>query len=463
MRRPFFVFFSFWSLLLASSRAAAPAGSEALLVIVGDQHSAYERTAQLVAQVDRLRAENPGLPMAILVDGDVFEFGNGLARRSAGAIDFAMLAAFARRAPTILNLGNHEPEFYDLAETVARVQATGVTVVSNITHRVTGKPFAPAFARLKLGERDAMIVGVTTDVLATFRVAVRPTLDLADPVIWARRFFPQLLPLASVKIVLSHAGLEADRAMLPLVPDGTLFAGAHDHLRFVHRENRTAYIHSGSWNAFFTVAFLHFDARGASWEIQQQPIALDDPADPELAAVIRETRARYAAPEDAAIVGHLPRALTADEAAQFATDALRVAAKVDAAFIGHTTFGGGLPAGDISRAAFDACLRFDGTVFIGEISGAQLSELLAAANETPDTPFEKRPGDFLVAAGPAAIVPEQRYRIAVTDWIARNPGKYLGAAKIPFVEHPELRVKEILRQALDTPDPLPAASATPAP
>lgn len=62
------------------TRAAAPDGVEAVLVIVGDQHSAYERTAQVVAQVDRLKAEYPGVPLAVLIDGDVFEQGNGAAR-----------------------------------------------------------------------------------------------------------------------------------------------------------------------------------------------------------------------------------------------------------------------------------------------------------------------------------------------------------------------------------------------
>ena len=263
-------------------------------------------------------------------------------------------------------------------------------MVSNITDRASAKPFVPAFAQLKLGNHDALVVGVTTDSLATFRVAVRPTVDLADPVVWARRFFPQLLPLASVKIVLSHAGLAADRAMLPVVPEGTLFAGAHDHIRFVHREGRTVYVHSGSWNETLTLAFLRVDEHGTSWEIKQQPIAREDPADPELAALIREIRAKHQTAEDNAVVGRLPHALGPDEAARFTADALRAAAAVDAAFISHTTFGTGLAAGAITRTDFDACVRFDGALFVGEIYGARLSELLAASNETPDTPLEKR-------------------------------------------------------------------------
>ena len=109
---------------------------EAIAVVIGDMHSAYERTAQFVARVDRVRMENPGVPLVVLIDGDTFELGNVVARRSEGAVEFAMFGALAKLAPTVLNLGNHEPEFFDMADTVARVQATGVTVIGGM------KPFA---------------------------------------------------------------------------------------------------------------------------------------------------------------------------------------------------------------------------------------------------------------------------------------------------------------------------------
>ena len=117
-------------LLLACSDlvclAAAPAGAEAVLVVVGDMHSAYDRTAQFVALVDKVKADNPGLPLAVLLNGDTQEYGNSIARRSDGEIDFALYAALARRAPTILNLGNHEADYLPLEETVTRAEAVGV-------------------------------------------------------------------------------------------------------------------------------------------------------------------------------------------------------------------------------------------------------------------------------------------------------------------------------------------------
>jgi len=435
-------------------QAAAP---EALVILAGDQHSAYERTAQVVATVDRLKAEHPGLPLAILLNGDTLEYGNIVARRSAGAVDFAMFTALARRAPTIVNIGNHEPEFYDLTETVARLRATGVTVVCNITDRATGRPFAPAVTKLGLGRTEFTVVGVTTDNLATYRVAVRPTLDLADPVVWAQRNFPTLLAGDAPAIVLSHAGIKADRGLMPLVPAGTLLAGAHDHQRFVHPFDRGVYVHSGSWNEYLTLAWLHRDEAGRPrWVIEQVPVPADGPADAELAALVRETRAKHLTPEDTAVVARTAAALAPTAAARLVVGLLREAAGVDAALVGNTTFGAGLPAGAVTREEFDACVRFDGTIFTAEVDGVRLEQLLAVANLGPDTPFALRRGEFSHAAGPAVIDPAKTYRIATTDWGARNTARYFGEPALTWREVPGLKLKAAVLAKLNGPAAAPA-------
>ena len=438
-------------LILALALAPGPpaADPEALIVIAGDQHSAYERTAQVVAAVDRLKAQHPRVPMAILLDGDTLEYGNVVARRSSGAVDYAMFAALAKRAPTVVNLGNHETEFFDLAATVARIEATGVRVVTNITDRTTGRLAAPASARLTLGSREAVVVGVATNDLSTYRVAVRPSLELADPVAWSRTHFPALLTAAPLKIVLSHAGLKSDREMLPLVPDGTLFAGAHDHLRFVQPFGRSVYVHSGSWNAFLTLAWLRHDAVGATqWDVEQVPISSQSPGDSALAALISETRARYLEPADLAVVAHSSASLAPPDAAGAVVAAFRRGSGVDAAFIGNTTFGGGLPAGEVTRSAFDSCVRFDGTVFVATVDGTRLRKLLAMANQSPATPFEQRQGEFLFADGPAAIDDAKVYRIATTDWCAKNSQRYFAEPAIEWRQQSGSTLKQIALSAL---------------
>lgn len=441
------VVFGFSALALRAAAAPAP---EAMVVVIADQHSAYERAAQFVARVDRLKDENPGVPLAFLIDGDSQEYGNGVARRSGGAVDFALLAALARRATTVINLGNHEPEFYDVAETVKRLTGTGARVISgNLRDPSTGKPYAPASVQLLLGTHELVVAGVTTDRLATFRAAVRPQLDLADPVVWARENFPTLFRGAALPVVLSHAGLRADRAMLPFVPEGTLFAGAHDHLRFVHREGRTVYFHSGSWMEFFSVARLRRPNGVPQWEVEQIRLNADDPADPVFARLLRDTLAQHLTPEETFVVGRSPRVLGPVDAARFAVEAARVAAKADVAVIGGTTFGAGLPAGDVTRFAFDACVRFDGTLFVAEVEGARLGKILARANQGPDTPFAERDGENLVAAIPEAPVPGRTYRLVTTDWVAKNAKLYLGDDPPALAERPELRLKPAVIAALN--------------
>lgn len=464
----------FCLLLAAWGRlAAAPTGAEAVLVVTGDMHSAYERTAQFVALIDRLKADHPGLPLAILLNGDTQEYGNSLARRSAGEVDFALYAALARRAPTVLNLGNHDTDYLAVEDTVARAEAAGVRVVSNAVNRGTGRPFVPATTPLQLGAHEALVVGLATDALATYRVAVRPSLDLANPVVWARENLPKLFrpaedhaapagneatapspPPATVKpprlpILLSHCGLGPDKEILPLVPDGTLFSGAHSHLRFVEPIGRTVYFHSGSWSQHASLAWLYRDETGAlRWQIEQVPVAAEGPADPEMAAVIRDVRRRFLTEEDRAVVGQTRRAMGTAEAAQFVTQILREGAKVDAAFIGNTTFGAGLPAGDVTSLEFDACVRFDGPIYTAEVDGARLLALLAVANQGPETPFALRGGEFNFAAGPAPVDTARRYRIATTDWGARNTARYFGEPAIAWQEQPSLRLKPLVRARL---------------
>ena len=437
-------------LVLAGLMPAADASPEAIVVVVGDQHSAYERTAQFVGRIDRLKREHPGVPLAVLINGDSLEYGNVVARRTAGAVDFAMFAALAQRAPTVINLGNHEPEFHDVAETIQRLEATGLTVISgNLRHPATGQPYARASTRVKLGPHALTIVGVTTDKLSTYRVALRPQLDLADPAVWAREHFPSLLRGAALPVVLSHAGLQADRAMLPVVPDGALFAGAHDHLRFVHREGRTVYFHSGSWMDYLSVARLRRTGGQLQWEVTPERLGTDEPADPALARMITETLARELTPAETTRIGRTSGELGPADAASFAVEAARVAAGADVAVIGATTFGAGLPAGEVSRFAFDACVRFDGTLWTADVSGAWLETLLRRANQGPDTPFAERGGENLIAAIGTEPKPDRTYRLVTTDWVAKNARTYLGDTPPALTERPELKLKAAVLAALN--------------
>lgn len=436
---------------------------EAVVVVIGDQHSAYDKYPYLLGEIDRLRADNPGVPVAVLIDGDAFEYGNKLSRRTNGEIDFALFAALAKRGPTVVNLGNHEPDLFSVTAVVQRIAATGVKVISaNTRRRETGQPFAPPSVRLKLGGHDVVVVGLGTDALTTFRVAIRPQLDLHDPVVWARQNLAEELKGADVPIVLSHAGLRADRSILPLVPDGTLFAGAHDHLRFVHHLGKTWYFHSGSWLDGLSVARLTRSAGQLAWRVEQISLDGTGPVDPTLAKFVNEAFAANFTAAEQATYGHTDKAMSPAEAALFAVDVARRAAGADVAIIGATTFGAGLPAGDFTRYHFDNYIRFDGPLAVGEVKGDRLKAILAQTNQGPATPFEQRGGENLLATGLTAsdLDPDKSYRLATSDWIARNAAKYLGENPPKLTELPSVRLKPAVVKALGgTPDPEPDSKA----
>lgn len=438
-----------FSVLPERSLAASPR-PEALLVVAADLHSAYERTAQFVAHVDRLRAENPGVPLAVLLNGDTLEYGNAVARRTSGAIDFALFRALADRGPTVINLGNHEPEFHDPVETVRRLEATGLKVIGNLRDRATGQLYAAPALALQLGPHALTLVGLTTDRLNTYRLAIRPQLDLADPVVYAREKFPELLRGATLPVVLSHAGLRADRDILPLVPPGTLFAGAHDHLRLVHDQaaTRTVYFHSGSWMEFISVARLERRGGGLAWTIEQRALRADDPVDPALADLVRTTLVEHLTAEETQVVGRTLHPLSPTEAARFAVAAAARAAGADVAVVGATTFGAGLPAGEVTRFAFDACVRFDGPLYVADLTAAELQPILARCNPSPDTPLAARTGENLIAVHPETLTPNRTYRFVTTDWIAKNPKQYLGDHPPALTPHPILHLKAAVLTAL---------------
>ena len=214
-----------------ASPALATPGRTARILMLSDLHSPYARLPQLLTAIDGVLGRDAD-PSVILINGDVFEFGNVVARRSGGAIDWAFFKALTRRAPVVLNLGNHDADLVDdLAKTVERARGLGITVLSDIADGRTGRPDAAAETRIELGG-PTRIIGIATDALATYPAAIRPALAVPAPAAWARQVLARKPGRGELLIVMSHAGLPADRAVLPMVPDGALVLGGHDHLTF---------------------------------------------------------------------------------------------------------------------------------------------------------------------------------------------------------------------------------------
>lgn len=428
--------------MLPLMAAAMPATAQDVAlraIVISDLHSAYERIGQLLAAIEtRIAADKA--PHIILLNGDLFELGNAVATRSAGEIEWTFLAALANLAPTVINIGNHEPDIdNDLANFVSRAQALGITVLSNIIDKRSGNPYAPSSAAVKAGERAVIVAGLATNAINTYPKATREILDIPQPVEWAKANLPEIVKADAINIVLSHAGVVADRDILPVLPDGTLLVGGHDHLNFVHEEGATRYVHTGSWCTSMTVATITGPGKAAA--IETVTIDRDAPASPALKTLIEQTLEKHLTAEEREVVGKAAKAMTVDEAGRHVAHLIAAKTGADVGFIGHTSFGAGLPAGDIRRYDFNASLRFDGKLMVTEVDSETLVQILKRCNQDSNIPLAARTGDYLYAM-PEKPEKKGRYKLVCNDWSATNQKSYFGRSDLAFIEVPDVKLKQ---------------------
>nr|WP_314256557.1 metallophosphoesterase [uncultured Devosia sp.] len=411
-------------------------------VVLSDLHSAYERFPQLLAAVAAQVESGAGL---ILINGDVFELGNVVATRSAGSVDWAFLEKLAALAPMVINIGNHEPDFdNDLANFVAQAEEMGIFVVSTIVDSRSGAAYAPAEVMVSVGDRQVQVVGIATDAVSTYPKPTREMMTIPAPAEWAEENLPGMLDHDDIKVVLSHAGVVADRSILPLLPEGTLLVGGHDHLRLVHEDAGVAYVHTGSWSSVMTIVDL---VAGVAPKVTQAEIARDAEGDAELAELVAAAMAEHLTEEERASVGAMASAMTLGESGRYVAQKIAEAAGADIGFIGHTSLGAGFPAGEISLFEYNSVLRFDGKIVTAEVDAATLEEILGRVNQDGDLPLEARTGDFLYAA-PEGLADKASYILAGNDWSFINQKNYFGREDLVFTEIEGLMLKPMVLETL---------------
>lgn len=442
--RPFLVTLAAWALTFAAAQ-------DLLLLHLADLHSAYDRYPRLVSLVEATVEEHPDAETAILVNGDVFELGNPVARASQGEADWSFLERLDALAPVILNLANHEFDFQEPRAVVDEARGRGLEVIGSLVDAEEGAALAPPVATLRVGGRIVDVVGIATDQESTYAEEARPLLLAPDPVDYARYLGP-LTVMADHVVVLSHAGVGPDREILASAPERVLYAvGAHDHLAFVDESLGLPYAHAGFKGERLLVAEVSFrPGGGASVSFSERSTDEHDQADAELRDEIARLREQHLSAEDLATVGTVPRDLTVREAALWSVEALAEATDADVALLNHTSFGAGLAEGELPRHRFDAFMRFDNDVMVTEMEGETLARVLDQANQGPDTPLAERTGDFLYASD-LDPQPGETYRVVTSSWVALpfNQGRYLGVEDVEFRQIEGVTTKGLLADALD--------------
>lgn len=419
----------------------------AVFLVLADTHSAHDRYPRIVSEVDRVLARYPGVPLLVLFNGDLFEGGDVVAQRGRGIADLDFLSALEARAPVVFNLGNHEGALFELPECVRLLETRGIRVVTNVRGGPGAAPLAPPAVTLPLGGRRATVVGMATNDLSTYRPAAREGITIPDGPDYAAERMTELLGDVDFRVVLSHEGTVDDRRALDSVPDGSLVIGGHDHLRYTYRRGRSLYLHTGWWAEEVALVTAHRDGDGIRWESERIETGAAGPRDPDLEAIVTRERATHLRAEDLEVIAGLAGPLSQRAAALAAMEALRRGADADVALMANTSFGAGLPAGEVTRYDFDAFVRFDGVLHVAEVDAAGLRRILARANQFDDVRFTERTGEFVVASTPPPLEPSRRYRLATDAWVPLNALRYLGT-ELEFRPCGGRRIKELIAAEL---------------
>ncbi len=452
-RREFTLGIGVSAMMAATPRSAnAVGGPDLLLVLMADLHSGYAYTAALVKAVRDLVAADTTAQAAIVVNGDVFEFGNVLCVRNHGKIDLEVLHIFANLAPTIVNIGNHDGDILDPKVFATEVGKLGATLITNITDPRTGAPYGIPSTQISVKGRKVRVSAIGTPALDTYRNGPA-WYSVPAPGPYAASHFPEIAAGADFHLALVHAGFRADTMVLPATDAPFLLHGGHDHLRFTQRLGTSGlHVHSGYWSnglaairvSFVNKGVVHIDA-------QQIQLTRTSPHDPDLASLVANERSMFLTEADLKPVGRLPFELALDDAALFAAQAVRKAADADIGLLSHTTFGDGLPAESITAFDLASFVRFDGGFRSAMINGAMLADtILPMTNQFGDFPYARRTGDFLYST--ARNVDRNRtYKVIVNSFATRNTAnlqEYFGTTDLAFEPVPALQLKSTIAAAL---------------
>lgn len=453
-------------ILSVNTLPASKLEPDVIFINMADLHSSYDNFPGVLGRVQALVQEYDNATTYIILNGDLFEQGNLCTARTQGAIDWFFLEQLRACAPVIYNIGNHEFDFLDPHDFLAEARARDVVVMSNML--VDGQPLVPASHRFTVAGKEIALVTVATNQDFTYPEPLRPRLTLPDPAAWFAENYLELIDGSDYNVLISHAGVVADVAMMAQLPDSRkhLFVvGGHDHLNFRKYVSGRSYLHNGFKAEKINLVKVSFVEDAAWISFQDYPIdpinelgvtiSSHNTPNPTLTNTsalierIQQVRKDTLTPEDLEPIGTLPRDFTVQEAINWAIETIKNELGVDVAILNHTSFGAGLPEGDLPRYRFDEFLRFDSDLLQATVDSDTLQQILSRANQNAYTLLKERTGDFIYTNN-IDPQPDQHYTLVTSSWVAMpfNTMRYLNTDDITFSKIEGITLKALLQTAL---------------
>ncbi|HEU5097757.1 MAG TPA: metallophosphoesterase, partial [Roseiflexaceae bacterium] len=349
------------------------------LLHTNDQHGHLAVLPRLAALIGRERVRDPD---ALLLDaGDL-----GL-RGATADLGIQLLSALEYDAITP---GNAENDFLDQRLAMARIDAP--IVVANTSADALGIPTQPYLLRTVKGTRLA-ILGLTTPpayqatkVYASshpFRQLQGADDAIADPLLTARQWIPELRRRADLVIVLSHLGLWRDVTLASQVPGIDLIVGGHSHHRLPQliQIGNTWISQAGIAGAYLGV--IAIDERGGNFQFtgRLEPVWQPIDAGPQTAQSIQRYL-QQRSPEALAVVGSTAGCWAdpwcENTWANLVTDSVRRYAETDICLYKASMLMPALDPGELTRWAVTQGLACDLSA-VGELNEIVRMHLTGAA------------------------------------------------------------------------------------
>lgn len=420
---------------------------------MADMHSGYDAYPILLDNIDLYTSEHQNSLILFAINGDFFEAGSVVAQQSMGKLDMAFLAALAERGQVIFNIGNHDFDVINMNDFIEQASKIGVRVIGTFSSSQLLTPL-PTYTDIVLGQQHLRFIGIDTDHTRTFPASMRDSLTIPPPQKWLAGHYAHLAENADYTVVLSHAGLQTDKAILAFLSAQShpplYVLGAHDHLNLQTHINGIPYLHTTFKGQRLVITSLLLSPTQHEVDVDNNITDFSQTGNSAFASEIAATRAQVLAEKDLAIVGVVPTDMSLVEAVDWTLATMRQATGADVALFNHSSFGSGLQQGPLAEYRFNQFMRFENKLMTTTVDGETLLKLLSRANQHQITELEQLSGDF-VYANMLSPEPNKRYKIVTTDWVtmADNQEAYLGMT-LDFTPVANLTIKALLKQALST-------------
>jgi len=343
-----------------------------------------------------------------LDSGDALE-GAEVFHRYGGRVELQLLSSLGLGA---MALGNHELSLSapDLAELLLS-SATFPVLAADLEPR-TASPLAGVLAPSAILSADGVrvgVVGVANRESPPDLASPGNRWQLEAPADWAavQSVIDELSPQVGLVVVLSHLGLDGDRALVAGTTGIDLVLGGHQHILTADPEyendcaspalqagrgcspRRVPIVHSGAYSKWLSRLELQLvpdltqlgQLEVSGLTLTHLPVGNRVAADARVAEALEALRAPPEAPL-AFLPASLPRAsaLGGDSPlGDLTADAMRLANAADVALLNSSGLRDDLPAGVLGRAELELAFPFDEPWRLGWLSGRALRRGLARA------------------------------------------------------------------------------------